>query len=244
MKKRVLAAAMASALLALPSAQAAELESLEQKTSYIMGLNVAAQAAKQLQSLGYELNQEAFLQGLKEASLDHARSLSEETIQLTMQEAQTRFQELQQAATAEQEAERAKQGASNQSAGDSFLAANAKKEGIEVTESGLQYKIISAGDGTMPTAADTVQVHYRGTLIDGTEFDSSYKHGDGGPATFPLNSVIPGWTEGLQLISKGGKAELYIPAALAYGPNGMGQLIGPNSALVFEVELLDINPAK
>ncbi|MFT5720234.1 MAG: FKBP-type peptidyl-prolyl cis-trans isomerase [Motiliproteus sp.] len=242
MKKRVLAAAMASALFALPAVQAAELQSPEQKISYIMGLNVAAQASTQLQSLGYELNQDAFLQGLKEASLEKDRSLSDETIQQTMQEAQARFQELQNANATKQEAERAKQSASNQSAGDSFLAANAKKEGVKVTESGLQYKIINAGDGSLPTAADTVQVHYRGTLIDGTEFDSSYKHG--GPATFPLGGVIPGWTEGLQLISKGGKAELYIPAKLAYGPKGMGQVIGPNSALVFEVELLDINPAK
>ena len=120
------------------------------------------------------------------------------------------------------------------------MAENAKKSGVTTTTSGLQYKIITPGDGSLPTAADTVQVHYRGTLIDGTEFDSSYSHG--GPATFPLNGVIPGWTEGLQLISKGGKAELYIPSELAYGPRGMGQVIGPNSTLVFEVELLDINP--
>tara|TARA_R110002167_G_scaffold71688_6_gene202100 strand:+ start:1849 stop:2580 length:732 start_codon:yes stop_codon:yes gene_type:complete len=241
MKKRVLAGAMATALFALPFAHAEELQSPEQKISYIMGLNVAAQAATQLQSLGYELNQEAFLTGLKESSIEQqGRSLSDEAIQQAMQAAQARFQQLQQAEAIKKEAEQAKQGADNQAAGQAFLAENAKKSGVTTTTSGLQYKIITPGDGSLPTAADTVQVHYRGTLIDGTEFDSSYSHG--GPATFPLNGVIPGWTEGLQLISKGGKAELYIPSELAYGPRGMGQVIGPNSTLVFEVELLDINP--
>lgn len=229
MKNRVLAGAMVTALFALPIAQAEELHSSEQKISYIMGLDVAAR----MEGLGYTLNQDAFLLGLQESDLETGRSLSNESMQQTMQEAQALYQQ-------RQEQEIAKQGASNQSAGDAFLAANAKKAGVKTTPSGLQYKIITAGDGTMPSAEDTVQVHYRGTLIDGTEFDSSYKHG--GPATFPLNGVIPGWTEGLQLLSKGGKAELYIPAELAYGPRGMGQVIGPNSALVFEVELLDINP--
>ncbi len=231
MKKHVLAGALAAAFLALPFAHAEEPQSPEQKISYIMGLDVAAR----MEGLGYTLNQEMFLLGLKESAIKTGRSLSDEALQQTMQEAQALFQQRQQEQAAEQ-------GKNNQSAGEAFLAANAKKEGITTTASGLQYKIISKGDGTLPTAADTVQVHYRGTLIDGTEFDSSYKHG--GPATFPLNGVIPGWTEGLQLISKGGKAELYIPSALAYGPNGMGQVIGPNSALVFEVELLDINPQK
>lgn len=231
MKKRLLASVMATTLFALPFAQAEELQSSEQKISYIMGLDVASR----MEGLGYALNKEAFLLGLKESAMPSGRSLSDEMMQQTMQEAQALYQQRQEEAIA-------KQGASNQSAGDAFLATNAKKEGVRVTASGLQYKIISTGDGTLPTAADTVQVHYRGTLIDGTLFDSSYDHG--GPATFPLNGVIPGWTEGLQLIGKGGKAELYIPAELAYGPRGMGQVIGPNSALVFEVELLDINPQK
>ncbi|MEH6471816.1 MAG: FKBP-type peptidyl-prolyl cis-trans isomerase [Halopseudomonas sp.] len=231
MKKSVLVGAMATALFAAPFVQAAELESSEQKISYIMGLDVSAR----MEGLGFTLDQTAFLKGVEESSVKSGRSLSDEAMQQTMQEAQALYQQRQEAVIAEQ-------GASNQSAGDAFLADNAKKDGIMSTASGLQYKIISAGDGSKPTAADTVQVHYRGTLIDGTEFDSSYSHG--GPATFPLNGVIPGWTEGLQLISKGGKAELYIPSELAYGPRGMGQVIGPNSALVFEVELLDINPQK
>ena len=229
MKKCVLAGAMVTALFTLPTTHAAELQSSEQKISYIMGLDVAAR----MEGLGYTLNNEAFLLGLKESAMESGRSLSNEALQQTMQEAQALYQQ-------RQEEEIAKQGAGNQSAGEAFLAANAKKAGVMTTPSGLQYKIITKGDGSMPTAADTVQVHYRGTLIDGTEFDSSYSHG--GPATFPLNGVIPGWTEGLQLLSKGGKAELYIPSELAYGPRGMGQVIGPNSTLVFEVELLDINP--
>lgn len=229
MKKCLLASAMATALVALPVAQAAELESSEQKISYIMGLDVGAR----MERLEFTLDKEAFLQGLKESAPNAERSLTQEQLQATMQEAQQLFQQRQQA-------ELAKQSAMNQSAGQAFLVANSKKDGVMATESGLQYKIITEGNGAKPSIEDTVQVHYRGTLIDGTEFDSSYSHGE--PATFPLNGVIPGWTEALQLLSKGSKAELYIPSELAYGPQGMGQVIGPNSTLVFEVELLDINP--
>ncbi len=122
--------------------------------------------------------------------------------------------------------------------GDEFLANNKTKDGINITESGLQYRILEEGSGTKPKPADRVKVHYRGTLTDGTEFDSSYKRGE--PAEFKVNGVIPGWTEALQLMSKGSKWQLYIPAKLAYGPRGAGGVIGPNEVLVFEVELLDI----
>ncbi|RDE18997.1 FKBP-type peptidyl-prolyl cis-trans isomerase [Motiliproteus coralliicola] len=231
MKKTMLAAALATTMFALPQAQAAGLESDESKVSYIMGLDVGTR----MEGLGYELDQEAFLKGLQEFALKgEQRSISNEALQQAMQQAQARFQQRQQE-------QQAKQAEANLQAGQAYLAENAKKEGVVTTESGLQYKIIEAGEGAKPMATDTVQVHYKGTLIDGTEFDSSYSHG--GPATFPLNGVIPGWTEGLQLLAKGGKAELYIPAKLAYGPIGMGQVIGPNSTLVFEVELLDINPS-
>ncbi|MEH6651675.1 MAG: FKBP-type peptidyl-prolyl cis-trans isomerase [Motiliproteus sp.] len=229
MKKSLLASAMATALVAFPAVHAAELESSEQKISYVMGLDVGAR----MERLEYTLDKEAFLQGLKESAPGAERTLTQEQLQQTMQEAQQLFQQRQQA-------EVAKLSAENQSAGQAFLMENSKKDGVVATESGLQYKIITEGSGAKPSVEDTVQVHYRGTLIDGTEFDSSYSHGE--PATFPLNGVIPGWTEGLQLLSKGSKAELYIPAELAYGPQGMGQVIGPNSTLVFEVELLDINP--
>lgn len=122
--------------------------------------------------------------------------------------------------------------------GNDWLATNKGKEGVKTTDSGLQYKIIKAGSGKQPTKNDTVEVHYRGTLIDGTEFDSSYKRGE--PATFPVKGVIAGWTEGLQLMKEGGKMEFYIPAELAYGKRGAGGNIGPNSALQFEVELLSV----
>jgi FKBP-type peptidyl-prolyl cis-trans isomerase len=126
----------------------------------------------------------------------------------------------------------------NQTEGDEFLAQNKTKEGVRTTASGLQYKSLKEGDGPQPKATDTVTVNYRGTLIDGTEFDSSYKRGE--PATFPLNGVIKGWTEGVQLMRKGSKYQFFIPPALAYGERGIGHDIGPNSTLIFEVELLAI----
>jgi FKBP-type peptidyl-prolyl cis-trans isomerase len=122
--------------------------------------------------------------------------------------------------------------------GADFLAQNAKKQGITVTDSGLQYEVIQSGEGLSPSRTDRVTVHYRGTLVDGREFDSSYKRGK--PATFPLNRVITGWTEGLQLMKEGDKWRLFIPSNLGYGSRGAGDLIGLNETLIFEVELLKI----
>ena len=122
--------------------------------------------------------------------------------------------------------------------GEAFLAENAQREGVFVTESGLQYEVITMGEGEKPTAESTVKVHYHGTLIDGTVFDSSVERGE--PIEFPLNGVIKGWTEGLQLMPIGSKFRLFIPYQLAYGEQGAGELIGPCEALIFEVELLDI----
>jgi len=133
------------------------------------------------------------------------------------------------------------QSASAQSAlekGQAFLEENAKKPGVVQTPSGLQYKILTEGKGKSPKPSDTVKVNYRGTLLDGTEFDSSYKRNE--PIEFPLNRVIPGWTEGLQLVKEGGKIELYIPSKLAYGPRGAGGAIGPDETLIFEIELLEV----
>jgi FKBP-type peptidyl-prolyl cis-trans isomerase FklB len=126
--------------------------------------------------------------------------------------------------------------------GEAFLAENAKREGVFVTESGLQYEVVTMGEGEKPTAESTVKVHYHGTLIDGTVFDSSVQRGE--PIEFPLNGVIKGWTEGLQLMPVGSKFILYIPYQLAYGERGAGVFIGPNEALIFEVELLDVAHAK
>jgi FKBP-type peptidyl-prolyl cis-trans isomerase len=123
--------------------------------------------------------------------------------------------------------------------GEAYLKENAKKEGVKTTASGLQYKITKEGEGKSPKATDTVVVHYKGTLLDGTEFDSSYKRNE--PAEFPLNRVIPGWTEGLQLLKEGGKATLTIPSDLAYGKQGTpGGPIGPDETLIFEVELIKV----
>jgi len=127
----------------------------------------------------------------------------------------------------------------NKAAGEAYLAENKKKEGVKVTASGLQYEVLKAGSGKQPKATDTVVVHYRGTLIDGTEFDSSYKRGQ--PIDFPLNRVIPGWTEGVQLMQEGAKYRFVIPSGLAYGPRGTpGGPIGPDATLIFEVELLKV----
>jgi FKBP-type peptidyl-prolyl cis-trans isomerase len=145
---------------------------------------------------------------------------------------------LAQRVSAEQQQERRQQGAEALKSGEAFLAENAAKAGVKTLPSGLQYKVIQSGSGASPKATDKVTVHYRGTLIDGTEFDSSYSRNK--PATFGVNQVIPGWTEALQLMQEGDKWELYIPPKLAYGERGAGSRIPPNSTLIFEVELLSV----
>lgn len=134
--------------------------------------------------------------------------------------------------------ERLAQAEQGKTEGEKFLAENAKKEGVKATASGLQYKVLTEGKGTKPTAADRVTVHYKGTLINGEEFDSSYSRGQ--PVTFPLGNVIPGWTEGVQLMTPGSKYQFFIPSALAYGERGAGVKIGPNQTLIFEVELISV----
>ena len=143
---------------------------------------------------------------------------------------------------AEREAEQAVVADGNAEAGAAFLAENAQREGVVVTESGLQYEVVTAGEGQSPSPEDQVEVHYRGTLIDGTVFDSSYDRGQ--TVTFGVTQVIPGWTEALQLMKEGAKYNLYIPSELAYGAGGAGQVIGPNSTLIFEVELIAIVEAQ
>ena len=139
---------------------------------------------------------------------------------------------------AEMQAEAAKQGEVNRKNGEAFLTENAKREGIKVTESGLQYEVLESGKGDSPKASDNVEVHYTGKLIDGTVFDSSVERGV--PASFGVTQVMPGWVEALQLMHEGDKWRLYIPSDLAYGPNGAGGVIGPNMTLIFDVELLRV----
>lgn len=173
----------------------------------------------------------AFTAGLTDALEGAEPRMTEEEIEEEMMAYQQRAME-------EQQALAAVAAAANQAEAEAFLAENATREGVVVTESGLQYEVIEAGEGASPGPEDTVEVHYRGTLVDGTEFDSSYKRGE--TVSFGVGQVIAGWTEALQLMSPGSKWNLYIPADLAYGPGGAGNLIGPNAALVFEVELISV----
>lgn len=212
------------------SDQPAKLETLEQKVNYAIALNMA-QNFKQRE---VPIEVDAFTQALTDVRDDAEPKLTEEEIQEVMQTFQEQQMELQQ--------QRQKELADKHKLeGEQFLSDNAAKEGVGMTESGLQYKVLEEGDGIKPGAMDTVTVHYEGRLIDGSVFDSSYERGQ--PATFALNQVIPGWTEGLQLMETGSKYQLYIPSDLAYGPGG-NQGIPPNATLVFDVELIEVEPAE
>lgn len=161
---------------------------------------------------------------------------------MTEQKAQEVMSAFRSEMMAKRAAKQKEDGEKNEKIGKDFLEANAKKEGVKTTASGLQYKVITEGSGPKPTATDRVKTHYKGTLIDGTEFDSSYGRGE--PATFPVNGVIAGWTEALQMMPTGSKWQLFIPSNLAYKERGSGAKIGPNATLVFDIELLDIIKAE
>jgi len=207
-----------------------ELTSDEEKASYGIGYGFAANLKQQ--TAGLDLSTEAMVRGVMDAMADTEMALSEEEVQAAV----TALQE-KQMATQQAEAEALSSVA--RAEGETFLADNSGKEGVVTTESGLQYEILERGDSEeRPSAENTVSVHYHGTLVNGTVFDSSVERGE--PIEFPLGQVIAGWTEGVQLMAKGDKFRFFIPAALAYGDSQASPLIPPGSTLIFEVELLDI----
>ena len=208
---------------------ASALPTQKDKVSYAIGMNIG----KSLHKDSVDIDPNIFLQGLKDAMAGGKVLMTPEEVKATMTELQGELRK-------KQEAQAQQAGAANKQEGDAFLAANKAKPGVVTLPSGLQYKIVKEGTGPKPTATDTVVCNYRGTLINGTEFDSSYKRGE--PATFAVNQVIKGWTEALQLMPVGSKWELYIPPDLAYADKGAGSDIGPNATLKFEVELMSIQP--
>lgn len=203
------------------------LETSKERLSYALGMDIASF----LKTLGTEIDVAVFVQGLQD-SFEGKETL------LTGEEAaeiKNDFVRRRQEGRAEEMKKLAEE---NRKEGEAFLAKNKKQKGVMTTASGLQYTVLEEGKGPKPKKSDRVRVHYRGMLLDGTEFDSSYKRGQ--PATFPLTGVIPGWTEGLQLMKVGSKYKLFVPSNIAYGERGRPPRIGPNATLIFEVELLGI----
>ena len=228
---KYLSAALAASLLAMPSLSRADdtLTNDQDKVSYSMGVDMGRNLHKQ----GIDVNPDVLVQGLKDGMGGGPLKMTDEEMQTTM----TAFI---QSVRDKMQAKEKVAGADNKTKGEAYLEANKKKDGWKVTPSGLQYKVVTTGTGEKPKASDTVVTNYRGTTIDGTEFDSSYKRNQ--PAEFPVNAVIPGWTEALQMMPVGSKWQLAIPASLAYGENAPPE-IGPNSVLLFDVELVGIKPA-
>ncbi len=205
-----------------PAQPQTQLKDQKDKVSYSIGLDIGFNFVKQ----NIEVNPDALAAGVRDAVAGKPQ-LTDQQVKDTMSTFEKDMQDKQ-----------AAKGKEAAATGEKFLSENKSKPGVKTTASGLQYKVLKEGSGATPKETDTVKVNYRGTLIDGTEFDSSYKRGE--PATFPVNRVIKGWTEALQLMKVGSKYQLFIPASLAYGERGAGAQIPPNSTLIFEVELLDI----
>ena len=209
------------------AADAPELKTDKEKISYSIGMDIGGN----LKRGSVEVDPDLLARGLKD-SYGGGKTM------LTEDQARQAIADFQKALMAKQMEAMKILSEKNKADGEKFLAENAKKEGVKVLPSGLQYKELTPGTGKSPKSTDTVTTHYKGTLIDGAEFDSSYKRGE--PATFPVSGVIPGWTEALQLMKEGAKWQLFVPSDLAYGERGAGQVIGPNATLIFEVELLTV----
>ena len=203
------------------------LKDQKDKVSYIIGMDIGMNLKKQ----SIDIDSNILAKGVKDALAGTKPLLTEQEIQETM----VAFQK-------EMMVKQAEVAKKNKVEGEAFLTENKKKEGVKTLLSGLQYKVIKAGTGKKPKSTDTVTAHYRGTLINGSEFDSSYKRGQ--PVSFPVSGVIPGWTEALQLMEVGAKWQLFIPPNLAYGEQGTGRDIGPNATLIFEIELVSIQEKK
>ena len=227
MKQIFIKGALLTAALISTGAAATELETEAQKLGYIIGMDIGASLKQQ----GTEIDIDSLLEAVR-------ATYNGDPLAMTPEEAASLRETFIAARRAEAEEQRASMAAINAEEGDKFLLENRSKEGVQVTDSGLQYKVIVMGEGDKPSASDKVTVHYRGTLLNGEEFDSSYSRNQ--PTSFQLDQVIPGWTEGVQLMPVGSKFMFYIPPNLAYGANGGGP-IGPNSTLIFEVELLSID---
>ena len=203
------------------------LKTPKDKANYAIGVNMIGNIKQQ----GVEIDLDLVIKGMKDAQSGGKLLLTDEEIRTGIDQYQTSVRQ-------KHSQMKAKAAEENKKAGEAFLAENMKKEGVVTLPSGLQYKILKAGDGKKPTDADTVECNYRGTLVNGTEFDSSKRSGK--PATFKVGGVIPGWTEALKLMPVGSKWQLFVPSQLAYGERGKGGQIGPNATLIFEVELLAI----
>jgi len=224
--------ATAAVLLFAGFCQAAEVElkTTEDRANYAVGFSVGTNMKRD----GIPVRSQALARGVEDAAAGKNELMTQEEREMALGE-------LQVLAEKNMREQARLKGEKAVGEGKEFLAANTRKEGVKTTASGLQYKVIKEGKGGAPKATDTVTVQYRGTLLDGTEFDSSFKRGQ--PATFKLNQVIKGWTEGLQLMKPGGRFVFYIPADLAYGAQGAGEAVPPNSMLIFEVELLSVTPS-
>jgi FKBP-type peptidyl-prolyl cis-trans isomerase FklB len=205
-----------------------QLSSDKQKFSYAIGVQVGQQIGQNIATQPTEIDKAALIMGITDIINQSGLKLTVPEMQAAVEKVQADVQKSQQA-----------QGVRNKIEGENFLAENKKKSGITTLDSGLQYKVLIDGTGAQPTAKDSVVVHYKGTLIDGTEFDSSYSRGQ--PIAIGLDSVIPGWTEAVPLMKVGSKWQLFIPSSLGYGENAAGAAIGPNSTLIFDIELLSIN---
>ncbi len=211
----------------IPAASNGPLKTLKQRSSYAIGLDIG----QNLKTQGIDIDPDVFAKGVTDA-LGGGKSL------MTKEEIAATMLELQKTVGAKQKDRFVNESKKNKTEGDTFLAENTKKAGVKTLPSGLQYRVVKEGAGATPKLTDTVTTHYRGALLDGTVFDSSYDRKQ--PASFPVNKVIKGWTEALQLMKVGDKWQLFIPSDLAYGEHGAGEDIPPNATLVFDIELLDI----